>query len=240
MNTEKFFEGPGSSDMVTYVWEIALILGVAFLLGYLLRYFLNDLLKNRIAELESENAKLYNSAKDAEQSASDIEQLEIKQGQQKAEIDRLNAKLAECYATRLKAENNLADLQAKYDATSAAPVSKESKGTLLVAKEKTPVPVVSDAIVAAKNGPVSTKDDLKKIGGVGPKIQELLNADGILSYTDVATATVARIKAILIAAGPNYAVHDPSTWGQQARLASAEKWQELTQLQDELKGGKRK
>ena len=62
MNTEKFFEGPGSSDMVTYIWEIALILGIAFLLGYLLRYFLNDVLKNRIADLESENAKASKSA----------------------------------------------------------------------------------------------------------------------------------------------------------------------------------
>ena len=240
MNTEKFFEGPGSSDMVTYVWEIALILGVAFLLGYLLRYFLNDLLKNRIADLEGENAKLYNASKDAEQSASDIEQLEIKQGEQKAEIDRLNAKLSECYATRLKTENHLLALQAKHDATSAAPASEESTDTPAEVKETTPVPAVTEAIVTAVSGPVSTKDDLKKIGGVGPKIQELLNADGILSYTDVASATVARIKGILIAAGPNYAVHDPTTWGEQATLASAKKWEALTQLQDELKGGKRK
>ncbi|MDB4161018.1 hypothetical protein N9772_01455 [Bacteroidia bacterium] len=241
MNTEKFFEGPGSSDMVTYIWEIALILGIAFLLGYLLRYFLNDVLKNRIADLESENAKLYNASKDAEQSASDIEQLEIKQGEQKAEIDRLNAKLSECYTTRLKAENQVVDLQAKYDAiSSAAPASDESKGTPVEVKETTPVPVLTDAIVTAISGPVSTKDDLKKIGGVGPKIQELLNADGILSYDDVATATVARIKGILITAGPNYAVHDPTTWGEQATLASAEKWEALSKLQAELKGEKRR
>ncbi len=240
MNTEKFFEGPGSSDMVTYVWEIALILGVAFLLGYLLRYFLNDVLKNRIADLEGENAKLYNSTKDAEQSASDIEQLEIKQGEQKAEIDRLNAKLAECYATRLKVEDNLVDLQSKYDAISAALASEESLVTSSEVKETNSISVVTDAVVAPNTETIFTNDDLKKIGGVGPKIQELLNADGILSYDDMATATVARIKGILIAAGPNYAVHDPSTWEQQARLASAEKWEELTQLQDELKGRKRK
>ncbi|MFB1003176.1 MAG: hypothetical protein QMC70_03440, partial [Bacteroidia bacterium] len=183
---------------------------------------------------------LYNASKDAEQSASDIEQLEIKQGEQKAEIDRLNAKLSECYATRLKTENHLLALQAKHDATSAAPASEESTDTPAEVKETTPVPAVTEAIVTAVSGPVSTKDDLKKIGGVGPKIQELLNADGILSYTDVASATVARIKGILIAAGPNYAVHDPTTWGEQATLASAKKWEALTQLQDELKGGKRK
>jgi len=58
MNTERFFEGPGSSNMTTYIWEIAIVLLVAFVLGYLLRYLLNDSFKSRIANLESELNRL--------------------------------------------------------------------------------------------------------------------------------------------------------------------------------------
>ena len=43
---------------------------------------------------------------------------------------------------------------------------------------------------------------------------------------------------ILDAAGPSFQIHDPGTWPAQARLADQGKWEELKQLQDELKGGK--
>ncbi|MFT5951586.1 MAG: putative flap endonuclease-1-like 5' DNA nuclease, partial [Bacteroidia bacterium] len=84
------------------------------------------------------------------------------------------------------------------------------------------------------------KDDLKKIEGIGPKIEELLYTDGIYTYKQVIASSVERIKGILIAAGPNYAVHDPSTWGEQASLADSGGWEKLDALQEELKGGKRK
>ena len=51
MNTERFFEGPGASNMSTYVAEIAIILLGAFILGYLLRSLLNGALKSKISDL---------------------------------------------------------------------------------------------------------------------------------------------------------------------------------------------
>ena len=92
--------------------------------------------------------------------------------------------------------------------------------------------------------PASTKevvkDNLKKIEGIGPKIEELLNNDGVYSFQDLISASVSRIRGILIAAGPNYAVHDPSTWAEQARLAHEGLWDDLSDMQEQLKGGKRK
>jgi len=67
----------------------------------------------------------------------------------------------------------------------------------------------------------------------------LLNADGIHTFEQLIESTVGRIRGILIAAGPNYAVHDPSTWAEQADLANTEQWEGLDSLQEELKGGKR-
>lgn len=92
----------------------------------------------------------------------------------------------------------------------------------------------SKAVKAAKE-----KDDLKKIEGVGPKIEGLLNVRGIVSFQDLATADISLLMEILEAAGSRYKMHDPTTWPQQAKLAAAGDWGVLNKLQAELKGGKR-
>lgn len=85
-----------------------------------------------------------------------------------------------------------------------------------------------------------TKDDLRKIEGVGPKIATLLNEGGIHTFQDLAKAKNKKLVEILEAAGSRYRMHDPATWPEQAKLAAAGKWEELNTLQEELKGGKRK
>jgi large subunit ribosomal protein L27 len=84
----------------------------------------------------------------------------------------------------------------------------------------------------------STKDDLKKIEGVGPKIETLLNEAGILTFADLSKTSAAKVKGILDAAGSRYKMHDPTTWAKQSKLAAAGDWDTLAKLQDELKGGK--
>ena len=76
------------------------------------------------------------------------------------------------------------------------------------------------------------------IEGIGPKIAELLNADGIFTFKDLANAEVDRLKGILDAAGSRYRMHDPTTWPQQSALAADGKMDELKELQANLKGGK--
>ncbi len=85
---------------------------------------------------------------------------------------------------------------------------------------------------AAKKG-----DDLKKVEGIGPKIAELFNNAGILTYADLAATSVDKLKDILTEAGPNYANKIPDTWPQQAQLAADGKWDELKELQEKLDGG---
>jgi large subunit ribosomal protein L21 len=93
--------------------------------------------------------------------------------------------------------------------------------------------------VAAKK-PAAKKaagDDLKKIEGIGPKIAEIFNNAGIISFADLAGSSIEKLKAILEEAGPRYASKNPDTWPQQAQLAADGKWDELAKLQDDLKGG---
>ena len=84
----------------------------------------------------------------------------------------------------------------------------------------------------------NTQDDLTRIEGIGKKIEELLNGEGILTYGDLAKATQKKLKSILTEAGTKFAMHDPATWPKQAKLAANGSWDELKTLQEKLKGGK--
>ena len=81
-------------------------------------------------------------------------------------------------------------------------------------------------------------DDLKKIEGIGPKIEGLLNIAGIWSFSRLSVSSYDSLKAILEAAGPRYQTHDPQTWAQQADMAAKGQWEELQKWQDELDGGR--
>ncbi|MBO9636776.1 hypothetical protein [Siphonobacter aquaeclarae] len=86
---------------------------------------------------------------------------------------------------------------------------------------------------------VEEADDLKIIEGIGPKIEQLLNNEGIKTFATLASTPPSRITEILQAAGPRYQIHDPGTWPDQARLAADGKWEELKIWQDELNKGKK-
>lgn len=85
----------------------------------------------------------------------------------------------------------------------------------------------------------STKDDLKIVEGIGPKIEELLNAAGITTFTDLSNSNTEALKAILAGGGKRYMIHNPSTWVQQGFLAASGKMEELKVWQAELTGGKK-
>lgn len=81
-------------------------------------------------------------------------------------------------------------------------------------------------------------DDLTKVEGIGPKISEILIADGIDTFVKLAESDVEKLSELLAEAGSQYKSHDPSTWPQQAKLAADGNWDELKKLQDELDGGR--
>ena len=103
------------------------------------------------------------------------------------------------------------------------------------AKAAAPKPAKKEAAPAKAT---TEKDDLKKVEGIGPKIEGLLNDAGIQTFANLATTEVDKIKQILSDAGSRYAAHDPTTWPAQAKMAAEGKWDELKKWQDELDGGK--
>lgn len=136
--------------------------------------------------------------------------------------------------------------KAKLDAKAEAKANAAPAEVKVEAAEKSPKNELfesseSEAEVKPKakaKAKATTGDDLKIIEGIGPKIAELLNADGINTFEELANAEISKIQTVLDNAGSRYRMHDPSTWPQQARLAFDGKMDELKVLQDSLKGGK--
>lgn len=91
----------------------------------------------------------------------------------------------------------------------------------------------------AKTIPVEAvePDDLKKMEGIGPKVESVLNAAGVKTFVALAQADVEKLREVLAAA--KLQMMDPSGWIEQAALAAKGEWDALDKLQDELKGGRR-
>ncbi len=73
----------------------------------------------------------------------------------------------------------------------------------------------------------TVKTDLKVINGIGPKLEEVLNAAGIQNYSDLVKASKSDLRKILDQAGSRYKMHNPEDWKAQAKLAAANKMDEL-------------
>ncbi|MCE6989896.1 hypothetical protein [Dyadobacter sp. CY323] len=109
-------------------------------------------------------------------------------------------------------------------------------------KNPTDQPVATNASKTAYpvTSPDHAPDDLKILEGVGPKIEEILNKEGIHTFEQLAETSVIRIVGILKKAGPRYQLNDPSSWPNQAVLAKEQKWEELGSLKTQLITGEKR
>lgn len=81
------------------------------------------------------------------------------------------------------------------------------------------------------------RDDLKLLWGIGPKIEQVLNDNGIYLFAQLASAPSERITEILRRAGSRFRMSGAKlheSWPQQARLADAGDWDALQVLTDRL------
>ncbi|MBV6441805.1 MAG: hypothetical protein EPGJADBJ_03495 [Saprospiraceae bacterium] len=189
-----------------------------FLLGWLAAYAFYNVgsLKGQISSLTTTNAEMGGKINVLTGEATE---LRVIVSQREAEIERLNDQMRKLKNDVIMCESERNALREQLAAASgktakAAPQSITFAGT----KWKW--------------------DDLKIVEGIGPKIAELFHENGIKTWQQLADTSIDRLREILDAAGPNFQIHDPGTWPAQARLAEQGKWEELKQLQDDLKGGK--
>jgi len=107
-------------------------------------------------------------------------------------------------------------------------------------KAATSVVVIDIAAAKAAGFSLKNADDLTIVEGIGPKINELFVDSGIKTFAQLAEQTVPQMRAILDKGGTRFRIANPSTWAQQAKLASTNKWSELKKLQNGLSGGVKK
>ena len=84
---------------------------------------------------------------------------------------------------------------------------------------------------------VQEPDDLTIIEGIGPKINQIFQEAGIQTYEQLSNTDLDTLKSLLEESRLSFA--DPKSWPEQAKLAYVENWDELEEMQDKLKGGRR-
>ncbi len=83
---------------------------------------------------------------------------------------------------------------------------------------------------------ITQGDDLKKIEGIGPSIEALLQQNGLTSFEKLKDAKFELLIKILESAGPQFRMHDPKSWPEQAQIAFDGDWRKLSDFQDLLQG----
>ncbi|PKO13897.1 MAG: hypothetical protein CVU39_16955 [Chloroflexi bacterium HGW-Chloroflexi-10] len=82
---------------------------------------------------------------------------------------------------------------------------------------------------------IEQQDDLKKIEGIGPVIEKILQKHNITTYSTLSKQTQETLQNIL--RKENIRLANPATWAEQAALAANKNWDDLGNFQKKLKGG---
>lgn len=117
-----------------------------------------------------------------------------------------------------KARKALKAVSAERDALKKAlkkAEKREKKLARKVEKRKKPSASSGPGTAAAEQG-----DDLRKLRGLGPKIEQYLHEAGVYTYNQLLQLDAGDWEPILRAAGPRYRSYDLSAWQQQARELS--------------------
>ncbi len=143
------------------------------------------------------------------------------------ELAGLDAQLEDCQ--RIQENNNPENAsppEAVEGEENILPVAEEVPTA--AAEPMDPTPVADLPLAPPKH------DNLKIVEGIGPRIEELLNKEGIITFRHLSEASNERLTDILRAGGSRFHMHDPESWPQQAALAADGKWDELKAWQDIL------
>ena len=182
-----------------------------FLLGLALGYLLWARYKSMVADLEHQINTL------------------------NARIGELEANLKACMDARTELDGNLSLVRGKLrecelSLSDALSSNKEGAAALVASTVGTSS---DDAWFAA----IGT-NNLEIIEGIGPKMHEVLNENGIYSFSNLSSKSPDELRNILDKYGDKYRIIDPTTWPQQAALANKRHWNDLIEFQKALDTGR--
>lgn len=97
-----------------------------------------------------------------------------------------------------------------------------------VAVKKSTKPATKSTTKSSKTKEIAkAEDNLTQIAGITKNIQSVLKADGIVTFKDLGKCTMKKLLMILENAGLTEKANNHTTWTKQAKLAAADKWDEL-------------
>ncbi len=207
------------------IWCIIIPI-ITAILGWLLRHLTckkcnYDDLNYKIKTIENTNSKLKGDLDACLSGKKHDHDLDLI----RAQNNKLKADLEACLASKKLHES----------AGNASNINAFNTSTTL---ETTEPKLIFDADKAkAVFGKKVVADDLKLVEGIGPKISQLFNNNGISTWYQLSIASIERCQEVLNSGGKRYEIHNPSTWPKQSGLAFNGKWEELKELQDYLDGG---
>lgn len=196
---------------------------------------LTGVLEGRDSQLERVQAALTMSEGDIGRYNARISGLEanlkdraIKLKTQDVEIGNLNTQIVHL-------SNRLSEDSAEIDALNADLSKKDAE----IEELRQQIPAISRGVGAtlATGVPAVASDDLKRIWGIGPKIEQILNERGIDTFAELAEASLEQINAILSQSGSHFNMSTDKlhvNWRRQARLAARGDWDGFQKLYDEL------
>ena len=95
------------------------------------------------------------------------------------------------------------------------------------------------AALASQASPAQA-DDIEIIEGIGPKIAQVLMANGITTFAKLAATDADAMTQMLKASGGKFSLANTASWAEQAALLRDGKMDEFKKLTDELVGGIKK
>lgn len=157
-------------------------------------------------------------------------------GEQRAEIDRLRARVVDLEAQL--AARVTADVAAVTADVGVVPSGGETTGPvpgdrMVPDRTATDHRAVTDDRSVADGAAVV--DDLTVVEGLGPAVAELCHGIGITTWRDLAETEVSLLRTMLDDAGARFQVNDPSSWPQQAGLLAAGRWDEFRDLAESVR-----
>jgi len=189
-------------------------------------FFKVDDLRENNSRLTADNSEL---SKKVTTLTGDITDLRVNKTQLESDLESKHAQISKLRNDLIIAESERNILKIKMEESEKSGIAQPATATKVVAATTASI---------LFNGTKYRTDDLKIVEGIGPKIEELLHADGIKTWLALGETAIERLQKILDDAGSKFAMHNPASWPQQSMLAHKEDWDGLKKLQDELTAGR--
>lgn len=218
-------KGPGEGSATDYTLEIIIMLLVAFILGYLLRFFIGNKWKKLSREWQAR-------AEEAEAALASCREkntkLEGQLSQARYDLEKSNQRIATYRARSADLDIQVKALKEQLTAAGVEAQVREEEHKKEEEAHKGQI----------QYSAVLKEDMLQIVEGIGPKIETALKNGGIKNWADLSHTKPEEIREKLISMADSFRIHDPSTWPAQAKLAHEGRWEDLVAFQKELDGGK--